>query len=233
VSADRPGSSPDTTTESHGKLVRTSLSAEIAGILRNEILNGVLEAGTHLSQQELCERFGTSRMPVRDALLRLSHEGLLREVSGRQEVLAIDEANLQETYRLIAVLHAEAARQLTERGDRADIDELQSIHAASLKVEDPEFTKLSWRFHQRINELGGSRRLLDLLALLQRTTPRAFPVEISGQIATTRREHAAVVKAMRAGDADRVERLVREHVTEEIGALMEARRRSRPALEPS
>jgi DNA-binding GntR family transcriptional regulator len=215
-------------TSSQGKLVRTFLSQEIAEILRNEILNGILEAGTHLGQRELCVRFGTSRMPVRDALRQLSHEGLLREVSGRLEVMPIDEDELRETYRLVTVLHAWAARQVAERGCRADLDELQSIHSASLRVDDQtEFTRISWHLHQRINELAGSRRLIDLLSLLQRTTPRAFPVEISGQVASARRQHAALLKAMKSGDGDLAERLARAHVTEEMDALLRARRNLR------
>ena len=59
------------------KLARARFGSQIAEALRNDILFGRVESGKRLSQVELCERFGTSRMPVRDALRQLTYEGFL------------------------------------------------------------------------------------------------------------------------------------------------------------
>ena len=53
----------------------------IAQRLHDEILNGDLAPGTRLRQEEIAERFGSSRLPVRDALRRLEADGLVTIVS--------------------------------------------------------------------------------------------------------------------------------------------------------
>src|SRR5215472_4225062 len=60
----------------HKKLVR-SLREQVAAHVRRDVLSGHLETGERLREVELAERFGVSRGPVRDALLQLTHEGLL------------------------------------------------------------------------------------------------------------------------------------------------------------
>src|ERR1700740_1845683 len=56
---------------------RPFLGKQIAEALRREIVLGIIPSGTKLSQRQLCEKFGTSRMPGRDGLKLLSHEGLV------------------------------------------------------------------------------------------------------------------------------------------------------------
>jgi DNA-binding GntR family transcriptional regulator len=216
VSADHPA--PE---RPRNVVVRQLLSEQIADALRREIIHGDLAPGSRLVQEELCKQFGTSRMPVRDALQQLTHEGLLVEVGGQREVIALSREDLIESQSLAGVLHGWAARRVAEIGDDDDIGALEAIHRESAAVVDAhEFTRLSWQFHRKINQFARSPRLVAVLEMLQKTTPRVFPLESPPSIGRARRQHGEIIKAMKARDYDAVEALARRHANEAAEELL-------------
>src|SRR5882672_1316046 len=70
------------------RLRRQSLGNQIAEQLRQDILVGRLAPGTHVGQQNLCDVYGTSRMPVRDAVRQRVSEGLVTYTSGGHSIVA-------------------------------------------------------------------------------------------------------------------------------------------------
>jgi DNA-binding transcriptional MocR family regulator len=90
--------------------------AKIVRQLRLEILFGHLQPGQILSQEDLCLRFETSRMPVRDALLQLAHEGFLERLSGhRLRVVKLERIDFLDMIWIEATVHALAVKRATER----------------------------------------------------------------------------------------------------------------------
>ena len=59
------------------RLDHSTLGKQVADAVRRDILFGKLKPGTKIAQQQVCDRFGVSRMPARDALRQLMHEGLI------------------------------------------------------------------------------------------------------------------------------------------------------------
>ncbi|MBO0729681.1 MAG: GntR family transcriptional regulator, partial [Acidimicrobiaceae bacterium] len=145
---------PDVTTDgarSSDRIVRFNLSEQIAERLRDDIVHGRIPAGTHLVQDELCERFGTSRMPVRDALQQLTHEGMLEQHGQQRVVIELGSEDLEEVHGLIAILHGWAARRVAALASEAELEELAEICRAGENAEDPyEFGRLAMEFHRRI-----------------------------------------------------------------------------------
>ncbi len=79
--------------------------------LREAILAGVLSPGARLRQEDLAERFGTSRIPVREALRALEYEGLVASEPNRGfTVTELDADDVEEVYDLRIVLESHAVR---------------------------------------------------------------------------------------------------------------------------
>lgn len=194
----------------HGEVLRLSLSEQIATKLRDEIVHGAIPPGTHLVQSQLCERFGTSRIPVRDALQQLSHEGLLVERAGQREVAEIGRDELLDAQVVIGVLHAWATRRATELASEEELDELEDLYRPAFEATDPlEFSQFVWLCHRKINLLAKSPRLIRTITASEKTVPRIFPVSSGSELDSAKERHRAVLDAMRSRDSAEAERLMR------------------------
>ena len=99
--------------------------------LRNEILSGRMRPGQALSENEIAQRLGVSRTPVREALLRLRNEGLLDvESKSGWFVRPIDFDKLEELYDLRVILEAASVQRLCTRAEPApELDALKAVSA--------------------------------------------------------------------------------------------------------
>ena len=97
---------------------RTPLGLQISQEVRRQILFGHLNPlATPLTQQDLCDRFGTSRMPVRDAINMLVMDGLATRPNNRDAVVAdITLEDILDAFEVNAHLHALAAVRAITRG---------------------------------------------------------------------------------------------------------------------
>ncbi|MGH3756663.1 GntR family transcriptional regulator [Actinophytocola sp.] len=196
---------------------RAFLGSQIADVLRRDILLGRIKPGTRLAQQQLCEQFGTSRMPVRDGLRALSHEGLLTVDSGQHTVVApLSKADLADSFLVEGMLTGLAARRASERASDAELDELDELHrkmiAAAKSRDQSAMAGLNWSLHRQINRLSGSRKLLAAIRAVSLDVPQDFLVQVPDWSIKSNREHYQILLAMREGRHDDVERLMLEHV---------------------
>jgi DNA-binding GntR family transcriptional regulator len=204
------------------RLHRQSLGSQIATKLREEIVMGRLPAGTLVSQQRLCEEYGTSRMPVRDGLLKLTHEGLIENTPGGHYVVGrLTIEDLADAFEIEAVVHGRAARRATLNATEAEIDELDGLHAAMVEAERggnlDRVADLHWRFHKRVNQLARSPKLLAFIRNASVGIPHAFLAELPDWAPRANKEHAKIVRALRKRDATKVEALMRSLI-EDSGA---------------
>jgi DNA-binding GntR family transcriptional regulator len=206
------------------RLFRSNLSEQIAVRLRDDIVHGRIPAGTHLVQDDLCERFGTSRMPVRDALQQLTHEGLVEQRGQQRIVVSLGAEDLEETYLLVGVLHGWAAGCAARKASDAEIAELGAACRAATETEDPyDFGLISMQFHRKINLMAHSSRLIRTLIGFQQSVPRALPFNDPRAVEHSNDEHRAIVAAIEARDAELAERLTRDHAMRmTVDLLMES-----------
>lgn len=198
-------------------LHRQLLGSQIATRLRQDILLGRIAPGTALSQQGLCEEFGTSRMPVRDAVRALTHEGLITTTpTGHSVVATVTREDVEDAFLVESIVHGRAARRASANATAEDLDRLRALHrqmtASAATGDIAHAVDLNWLFHKEINVLARSAKLLGLIRTASVSIPRDYLLAMPAWAKRSNREHAAILRALEARDADRVEELVRRHV---------------------
>jgi DNA-binding GntR family transcriptional regulator len=209
-----------------GPVQRSLLGRQIADQLRRDILLGVIKPGTRLSQQPLCERFGTSRMPIRDALQALTHEGLLVTDPGQHTIVApLSRADLLDSYVIEGMLAGLAASRASANATKEDLASLGSLHqgmlAAAKASSSSTMAELNWTFHRNINRLAHSRKLLTALKIVSVDLPRDFLIEMPERAAHSNTEHEAIITAMRSRQHKRVGTLMNEHIVNSGEGLLD------------
>ncbi|GAA2592856.1 GntR family transcriptional regulator [Dactylosporangium fulvum] len=213
-------------TQPTSKVQRSLLGSQIADQLRRDILLGMIKPGTRLSQQPLCERFGTSRMPIRDALQALTHEGLLTTDRGQHTIVApLSRADLIDSYLIEGMLAGMAATRASENATPDDLENLASLHdgmvAAAAVGNQASMAELNWTFHRSINRLARSRKLLTALKILSVDLPRNFLIEMPERAGHSNAEHEAIIEAMRHHEHKKVGSLMTDHIVGSGHGLVE------------
>jgi DNA-binding GntR family transcriptional regulator len=203
----------------HAGLQRDPLGSQIASLLRREIYLGRLRPGTRLGQQELCEQFGTSRMPVRDALRELVYDGLLVRDGARQVVVApLHRADLLDSFQIEGMLNGMAAARATANATQEDFQRLEEFHGGMLRCagsgDYAEMARLNWQFHRYINRLAGSRKLLAALRVVSLDVPRDYLTQLPEWAQKSNREHEAIINAMKSHDSKGAEALMTRHLAD-------------------
>ncbi len=201
-------------------IAREPIFEAIVKRLREDILRGVYRPQTPLRLQELADRFGTSLMPVREALHRLAAEGLLISHPRRGATVAeFDAAEALEISDLRKVLMRHASRLAVTRLTAQDLRELEQITRSidAMLREQPlrfeRYLELNDRFHSVLCERSGNRHLVRLVRsydVLSRMAMYRYH-QSATELAGFNDEHRQILAALRERDADLVERLIGEH----------------------
>jgi DNA-binding GntR family transcriptional regulator len=208
-----------------------TLTSRAYDILREAIAEMPIYDGTdedcRLDERALAEGLGISRTPVREALLRLESEGVVRAVP-RKGVYVIrkTKAEIIEVILASAALEAMAARLAAERATDEEIADLvarfpefggpggsRSPGNGRSAVPLNEYSQLNLDFHQRIVELAHSELFSGLISRLQihMRAIRQGTIGDSDRMAHSVVDHAHILEALAARDADAVEARVRQH----------------------
>lgn len=198
----------------------------VLSALREDIVTGVLAPGDQLVQEALAERYGVSRVPLREALKTLESEGQLVYYPHRGYfVVELSVEDLREVYHLRALLE-EAALRVAVPGlgadDIADITELaEDIDRAAADGDVMGMTEANRRFHFAMYDAGGMPRLSRLLRQLWEATDAYRALYYQGESNRLRvtEEHARMLEALRAGDVDTLVALHDEHRAHSVAAV--------------
>lgn len=169
--------------------------------VREAILTNVFPPGARLRQEELAEIFGTSRIPVREALRALEYEGLVQSEPHRGfTVTSLDADDVEEVYELRILLEGEAVRLAIPLLTDEDLTELNALFEAMTETTDPdEQLAARERLYLRLFAVAGRPRLLSLILRLRQEVARALRWPT---IQYSPSHHAQFFEAVRAGDAD-------------------------------
>jgi DNA-binding GntR family transcriptional regulator len=201
--------------------------------LRTDILIGELAAGDQIVQQTLAERYGVSRVPVREALKMLEAEGQVNYHPHRGYFVAeLSVLDLLEVYRLRELLEAEAIERGVPSLSDTDVDAIADIadevDDAAAQQDVVAMTSANRRLHFAVFEAADLPRLTRLLNHLWDATDAYRALYFQQQVNRARvaREHARMITALRKRDAQALVRLHAEHRAHSVGtvrAILESR----------
>ena len=187
-----------------------------AAILAMDVHNP--DADLRLDEKELSAELGVSRTPVRHALARLEHEGLVRIVPRRGVyIVRKSKREIIEMITVWAALEGMAARLTCERATDEEIASLRALFATfedgELRMRLNEYSAANLRFHQRILELGRSPLLVDMAngLLVHMRAIRGRTIGDDDRAERSIVDHIHIIEALEGRDAELSERLVRDH----------------------
>lgn len=196
-----------------------SLSDRVYGALKRHILSQRLKAGSKLSVPQLARQLGVSRTPVKEALERLSKDGLVTTLPNRGAFVAIlRQQDVNEIYQMREILEGLAARLAAVTMDDALLDRLRDLmgrHEAAVDRGDLDaHVAIDLEFHRLIRERAGNRRLMDALDTLQDQIRIVFRTSatIPGRMQKAVEEHRAILEAFERRDPDAAEAAARRHI---------------------
>ena len=194
-----------------------SLGESVTEDLRTAIVSGALAPGARLVEDDIADRFGVSRMPVREALSILQIEGFVHIAPRRGATVAtISPAEALQLFEVRAMLEGLAARLAARRKDRADFKRLADIidsgRRAAIERHQAELADLHRQFHIALAEAAANRYLIDLTAPLPAKIDWIFSTAVRGSSSISWNEHARILEVVSSGDEALAEQIARRHV---------------------
>jgi DNA-binding GntR family transcriptional regulator len=193
----------------------------VRDLLEEAILGGELKPGERLRAEALAQRFGTSRTPIREALLQLEGQGLVEVEPNRGAVVrAFDRDDVLDLYEVRALLEPAAAARAARRIGEEDVARLDAL-CADASVDEQIVNNEA--FHRIILEAAGSPRL-EVAMRAASGIPRAFRSVFwrdERQRAESMMCHRRLVSALGARDAQLAEATMRMHILGAVAFLEE------------
>lgn len=201
------------------ELPKASLAEVAYSHLIQAIKVGELSPGTRMREVELAKRFGISRTPIRDAMVRLEANGLITHQARHGAVVReLSHREVMELYEMRKVLEGTAAHNAAihsseaERLELARLNELmRQAHGDATKVAD-----VNRRFHDVLYQCSHNRFLLLALESLANSMTLLGPTTLSSEERTAEaaNEHAEILEQISSGNAKEAERAARVHIEE-------------------
>ncbi|MDB5093021.1 MAG: GntR family transcriptional regulator, partial [Candidatus Eremiobacteraeota bacterium] len=191
---------------------RRSTPSLIAEAIREQIHAGALPGGSALNQNELAERFGVSRIPVREALRQLETDGTIRYVPNQGAVVtAYTAAEIRERFEIRGELEPLALRLAIANVTPQALRGLERELSAMREESDPgRWGKHHTAFHRLLYEGARRPRLLAIIESLYISLARAMTTDLAlAEMRAHDAEHRAILDAVARGEAEAATRALR------------------------
>ncbi|MFI5562265.1 GntR family transcriptional regulator [Amycolatopsis japonica] len=204
---------------------RRGLADEVADRVRDAIFGGAYPPGTQLREVELSAALGVSRGPVREALLKLEREGLVRSEWHRGAIVTtLSDADVAELDSLRSALEQLAVRLVVANAPEADLAAIDEVVDRMDRARDEhEMVRCDIDFHDAVYAASGHRRLVEAwqairsqvyLFLLTR-----IGVSSDGYLTSIPAEHRQLASALRARDGEKALELFAVHRGQALDVL--------------
>lgn len=196
---------------------RHSRARELYEALREAILDGQVEAGERLVEEQIAGMASVSRTPVREAIRRLEADGLVEDSGSGAVAITLSVDELAEMCEVREALEGVVCRLAALRRNEMAVLALADLanrwKAAMQTAGEQELVRLNHAFHETIWRMAGNRYLFEQLRVLRGR------IELSGRttlaeperVAEAAAEHAALLDAIQRQDAAAAEELARTH----------------------
>lgn len=202
-----------------GPIERQSLHDAVTGRLRDMIVEGEFPPGLRLPERALCETFGISRTPLREALKVLASEGLLELAPHRgARVAGLTAMDVDELFPVMGALEALAGELACARITEMELTEIRALHYQMVLHhrlgERPPYFELNQKIHEKILEAA---RNPTLTASYNNLSGRIRRARYTANINTARwaqavGEHEEMLEALDARDGARLAEIFKRHL---------------------
>ncbi|MFM0325273.1 GntR family transcriptional regulator [Caballeronia glebae] len=204
-----------TESDSAHRIVRTTTVELVTTAIRQRILSGDLAPGEVLRQEALADELGVSRVPIREAITRLTGEGLLTKVPHKGAYVAeLSIEEVQETFeirlRLEPWLFSQAIPHITD----AEIAKAEKLVSEMDHADSGVWGQLNWRLHETLYVPARRDITLQMLRVLHDRSDRYFRFQVV-QVPIreqSHEEHTSLIDACRKRDAKLGAKLLEQHV---------------------
>lgn len=204
---------------------RRGLADEVADRVRDAIFGGAYPPGGQLREVELSEALGVSRGPVREALLKLEREGLVRSEWHRGAIVTtLSDVDVAELDSLRSALEQLAVRLVVASASDADLAAIDEVVDRMDRARDEhEMVRCDIDFHDAVYAASGHRRLVEAWQAI-RSQVHLFlltriGVNSEGYLASIPAEHRRLASALRARDGEKALELFAVHRGQALDVL--------------
>lgn len=203
---------------------RATLSNQAYDALLEQLVTWQLQPGDILVEEDIAQKLGVSRTPVREAVKALVAEGFLRVIPRTgYMVLPLTPDDVREIYDMRLLLEGEAAARAAERVDEEDVQQIIQGLESNLKALELDNSRKTGpsrvtfeqneQFHLAIARASGSGRLFDAIQrTLQDVKRIGTYFEPQREQAFFARTHLDLLEVIRGGDAERAREAMRQHM---------------------
>lgn len=199
-----------------GPVERMSLSGKVANALRNLIISGDYAQGQPLPQEEIAQRLGVSRIPVREALQLLEAEGLIINVPYKGAAVASLSADeIEEYFDIRAVLECDLLERAILKMEPQHIAAARRAEA-SVRSSPPErWGEHNWRMHAELYSPGNRPRTLEFAKKIHDNLDRYVRLQLALAKKNRERahnEHTRLIDLCEARSKKQAVKFLRDHV---------------------
>lgn len=192
------------------------MASDVRNRLRSMILGAELKPGQRLVEDDLCERLGVGRTPVREALLLLQGEGFLSRERG-WVVETVDRSQVRAIFESRAAIEAATARLAARHAEASELDAMAELVEAMEPGETltrSELNSLNTQFHKTI--IAASKNMF-LAQFHERTLFHYWMLRVpilfsEAEVRETNLQHRRILAALVGRDEEEAERAARHHV---------------------
>jgi DNA-binding GntR family transcriptional regulator len=195
--------------------------------LRSDMISCRLAPGTDIRENELALRFGVSKSPVRDALMRLEREGLVITLPRQgYRVAPVSVSDVQDMFHLRDALERACMERIVRRASDEQLAQLDRFRIFDGATWDGGFVSYNRDFHHTLARIAGNARMRDHLIDLIDQMERAVQLSLSslkkGDPQSLVDEHRQIIDALQARETVRAQRLASRHVAGAGKRVMQA-----------
>lgn len=207
-----------------------SIAGQVYRRLRQAIISRRLPTGERLREVEIARAMGVSRTPVREAIVRLVSDRLVRPLPGGGVEVVNTSRELEEIYHVRKALEGYATRLAAERITDDELRTLTELLEDSARTDHEAFDRrvgLNEQFHSVISVASRVPRLIEMIRELREYSTNPQTLRLYGRPASriAFQQHREILRWLQARDFERAEAAMRQHLDDTYRQTVSARER--------